>query len=114
MTQFTRVVCPLCAMMRSIKAYQENSGVRLVGSWDESKDLVRIQDAGGKAEGVIGGTGHYQKEAGSGFPIVENFTLEETVKSGEYDFVIAKQKDQLLKLLHLFRENGIISEDELK
>jgi len=114
MTQFTRVVCPLCAMMRSEKAYQENSGFQLVGSWDETKDLIRVQEAGGKAEGVVGGTGHYQKEAGSGFPIVESLTLEEAVKSGDYDFVIARHKDQLLKLLHLFHKHGIISDDELK
>lgn len=114
MKQFTRVVCPLCAMLRSIKAYQENSGVQLVGSWDESKDLIRIQEAGGKAEGVVGGTGYYRKSAGSGFPVVESFTLDEAVKSGDYEHVIAKQKEQLLKLLHLFHKNGIISDDELK
>ena len=114
MTQFTRIVCPLCAMLRSAKAYEENSGMQLVGSWDETKDLIRIQEAGGKAEGVVGGTGYYRKSAGSGFPVVESFTLEETVKSGEYDFVIARQKAQLLKLLHLFHKNGIISDDELK
>lgn len=114
MTQFTRVVCPLCAMLRSEKAYQEHSGTQLVGSWDENKDLIRVQEAGGKAEGVVGGTGHYRKSAGSGFPVVESFTLEEAVKSGDYDFVIARQKDQLLKLLHLFHKNGIISDGELK
>jgi len=114
MTQFTRVACPLCAMLRSIHAYEEHSGIQLVGSWDENKDLIRIQEAGGKAEGVTGGTGHYRKSAGSGFPVIESFTLEEAVNSGNYDFVIARQKDQLLKLLHLFHKNGIISDDELK
>lgn len=101
-------------MLRSIRAYEEDSGFKLVGSWDKNKDFIRVQEAGGKAEGVTGGTGYYRKSPGSGFPVVESLTLEEAVKSGDYDFVIARQKEQLLKLLHLFHKIGIISDDELK
>ncbi len=114
MTQFTRVACPLCAMLRSIRAYEEGSGLKLVGSWGKDSDLIRIQEAGGKAEGVVGGTGYYRKSAGSGFPVIDSFTLEEALNLGNYAFVIDMQKKQLLKILHLFHEKGIISDDELK
>ena len=114
MGQQTRIECPLCGMSKIESSFKRKDEGRY-GTWDKTKAIIQIRDApGGKAHSMLVGTGKYRKTPGVGFPIINSFTLEEAMDMPEYRDYVDMITEQLLKVVGVFYDAGLLSKDDLE
>lgn len=114
MAQQTKVVCPICGMNRMASSYERNDETAF-GTWDENREIIQIRDApGGKAHSDLVGTGKYRRTPGRGFPIINTFSLDEAIGTPEYAEYVMQQKQQLLKVMKIYKQHGIVTDAELQ
>jgi hypothetical protein len=91
-------LCPLCHLSTTIDRRLE------LLSKDQSDEFIQVRDT----------TGGRTKDGKShGFPKVGSMTLHEAVSSGNYTEVLDLTKKQLLRVLKAFRDEGVISKEDL-
>jgi len=114
MPTLLKIICPGCGMNRPSSDYHRDDE-KSFGSWDETRPLIHVRDIpGGKKTNILVGTGKYRKTPGLGFPLIASYTLSEAKDIDEYTFYVEKTKDHLIKLMKIFRSNGLISDEELE
>jgi hypothetical protein len=113
MTTQIKVICAVCGMNRSNSAFERKDEFAF-GTWDETKPIIQIRDApGGKASDLFVGTGHYRKTAGKGFPVIDSYTIDDAMGMAEYSGYVDQIAEQLLKVLKIFYDKKLISDEDL-
>ena len=109
----TRINCPICGMSRIDSSFMRKDEGRY-GNWDEDRAIIQIRDApGGKASNIMVGTGKYRKSPGIGFPIIDTFNLDAAKDMPEYSGHVDKIVEQLLKVVKIFHDKELISDEDL-
>lgn len=110
----TRAVCPVCGLSRVVSVFERTDEERF-GTWDAETKIIEIRDApGGKASDALVGTGKYRKTPGRGFPIIDTFTLDAAKDMPEYEDYIRQISEQLIKVVAIFRRQGLISDADIE
>ncbi|MBE3122065.1 MAG: hypothetical protein IMZ58_07670 [Thermoplasmata archaeon] len=113
MTTQTKVVCPLCSLNRTDSSF-ERKDESAYGTWNEDRPIIQIRDApGGKASSLLVGSGKYRKTPGRGFPMIDSFTLDQAMNMPEYSGYVDQVTEQLLKVLKVFYEKKLISDEDV-
>ena len=115
MGTIVKITCPVCGMNRPAKDYHNDDESKSFGSWNETRAFIQIRDApGGKRTNILVGTGKYRKTPGQGFPLIASHTLSEAKDIGEYNFYVEKNVEQIIKLMKIFRGEGLISDEDIE
>ena len=102
-----------CSLSRMESSFIRTDG-KGFGTWDEENAIIQIRDApGGKASNIMVGTGKYRKSPGIGFPIIDTFNLDAAKNMPEYSKHVDKIAEQLLKVVKIFHDSELISDEDL-
>lgn len=98
------VVCFNCYRNQILN--KKEKGLVNFNRWNpETSDFIQVRE----------GLGRTKEGKSQGFPKVDTLTLHDAVLSGnsEYKQVIKQEKEQLLKVVQAFYDEGIITKTEL-
>lgn len=114
MATVTKVVCVLCGLNKALSAFDPDAEYPF-GSWNAESPIIQIRDApGGKAFHHVKGSGGYRRSAGRGFPVIDTKTLDQAKDDPEYSEYVDQITEQLLKVLKIFYEKKLISDEDIE
>ena len=113
-------VCPLCGLNRAVKSIRRaDKGKPEIVRFDsgrlpelEEMIILQVREGGGKKPGT--GKKYRGSTKGSGFHLVEGYTLKEILDKEEYRDIIQSMKEQYLRLLRGFLALGLITREEIE